>query len=525
MSTIRSILDDDDAPKRSLHLWEVLRRRRGWWALPLLGCSTATVAVSAFLPNVYRSSAIILIERQQIPDELVRSTVTSGLDVRLQMLSQEILGRSRLEGLVAQFGLYPELRGRIPTEGIVERMRTDIQVEMRGEQKRSDRTTVAFSVSYRGAEPAKVAAVANAIASFYIEENLKARERQATGTAEFLRNQLEQLKTRLAKQEAQVSAFKEKNLGELPQQLDANLKTLEQLNAQLRLNSDNQAQVLARRATLETQLGEALGQAESGPDAVAARLSELRRQLATLRTQYTDQYPDVVRVKTEIEKLEALVATGGIESSSARRAAALNPQVLQLRRSLGENELEQGRLRSEAERVRGMIALYQKRVEAAPRREQEFQVLSREYQSTQEQYRSLVQRQSEAELAESMEQRQKGELFRVIEPAVANEQPAAPKRGRLLVLGFLLSLAISAALVFACEAFDTSIHTRADVEMQAALPVLASIPLLTSTSELWRKRLRFAFHSVVVLVALCLIVGSSYALARGNNEFAVWVSR
>src|SRR5262245_62574268 len=136
MSTNRQILEDEELPKRPLHLLEVLRRRRSWWVLPLLGCVTATAAVSHFLPNVYSSSATILIERQQIPDELVRSTITSGLDVRLQMLSQEILRRSRLEGVVTRVGLYPELRGNMPTGGIVERMRTGIQPAMPGVQKR-----------------------------------------------------------------------------------------------------------------------------------------------------------------------------------------------------------------------------------------------------------------------------------------------------------------------------------------------------------------------------------------------------
>jgi len=521
----RPAFDDEDAPRRPLRLQEVLRRRRWWAVLPFLGCFAGVAAVSAFLPDVYRSSATILIERQQIPDELVRSTVTSGLDVRLQMISQEILSRSRLESLVNQFGLYPELRGRTPTERVVERMRADIQLELRGEQKRAERSTVAFSVGYRGSDPARVAAVANALASFYIEENLKARERQATGTADFLRNQLDQARTKLAELESQVGAFKERNLGELPQQMEANLKTLEGLNAQLRLNSDNQALAVARRASLETQLGEALGVAGGGPDAVAVRLSELRRQLAALRTQYTDRYPDVVRVKDEIARLEAQLAAGGTDGRAADGAASLNPQVVQLRRSLAEAEAEIKRLGAEATRLRASITLYQGRVEATPKREQEFQALSREYQATQEQYRSLVKRQDEAELAESMEQRQKGEVFRVIEPAVADEQAAAPNRRRLLLLGFLLSLGVSTAVVFLREAFDPSIHSKEDVEAQASLPVLASIPVLALDHDRDERRRRLALQAALVLAGLCLIVGSSWALARGNTAFAMWVSR
>jgi succinoglycan biosynthesis transport protein ExoP len=523
-ATNRVNLDDDDQPQRPLRLREVLRRRRWWALLAFLACFTAAVTIASTLPDVYRSAATILIERQQIPDELVRSTVTSGLDVRIQTISQEILSRSRLEGLITQFGLYPDLRGRTPTENIIDRMRGEIQIEMRGEQKRGDRSAVAFSVGYRGRDPSKVAAVANAVASFYIEENLKARERQASGTAEFLRTQLNELKARLAEQEAKVSAFKEKNLGELPQQLDANLKTLEQLNGQLRLNSDNQVQANARRAAVESQVAEALGLAGGGPDALATRLGELRKLLTVLRTQYTDQYPDVIRVRAQIAKLEAQLAAGGGDSQGTS-VVAVSPQVLELRRSLSEADVDLKRLRAEEERLRSSIALYQRRVEAAPKREQEFQALSREYQSTQEQYRSLVGRLNEADLAESMEQRQKGEIFRVIEPAVPDEQPAAPRRGRILLLGLLLSLALATGLVIVLEALDASVHTHHDVETCTPLPVLVTVPVLLSQPDRQRRQIRFIVGTVAALAGMCAILGVSFWLARANTALSMWVSR
>lgn len=523
MSTTRSGFFDDESPRRPLHLKAMLHRRRWWVVLTLLSGLAAAVAVAYALPDVYRSSATILIERQQIPDELVRSTVTSELGVRLQTISQEILSRSRLEGLVEQFGLYPDMRGRQPVERIVERMRGDVEVEMRGDRRRSGGSTVAFSVGYRGSDPQKVATVANAIASFYIEENLKARERQATGTADFLRVQMEQLKAKLEEQEAQVSAFKEEHLGELPQQLDANLKTLEQLNGQLRLNSDNQVQANARRAAVEEQLGQALGAVGGGPDAYAARLGALRRQLAELRTRFTDQYPDVIRVKDEIARLEAVAAAGG--DSGAGQSVVLSPQIQQLQRSLAEADVQLVRLRAEADRLRDAIARYQRRVEAAPRREQEFYALSREYKSTQDQYRSLVARHNEAQLAESMEQRQKGELFRVIEPALPEGRPSAPNRTRLLLLSLLVSLALALGVAFVREVFDPAVHSQQDVEACTPLPVLVSVPVLTSAADRERQRRRLALGAMVALVGLVAVMGASYGIARGNTALASWVSR
>jgi polysaccharide chain length determinant protein (PEP-CTERM system associated) len=525
VSGIPRPVEDDEAGKRPLHLRELLHRRRWWGRLTLLGCLGGSAAFIAALPDVYRSSATILIERQQIPDELVRSTVTSGLEVRLQMISQEILSRSRLEALINQYALYPELRGQRSQEHLIDRMRRDVQVEMRGgEQKRGDRSTVAFSVSYRSLDPSKAAAVANAIASLYIEENLKVRERQAVGTADFLRTQLEQLKATLAEQETRVSAFKEKNLGQLPQQLDANLKTLDGLNGQLRLNSDSQVQAAARRAALEGQLTEAMGLAGTGPSALAARLAEQRKALADLLTQYTEQYPDVVRLRGEIQRLEAqLAAAGGSDIKVVSDTAS--PQVLQLRRSIADVDLELARLRAEAERLRASIALYQKRIEAAPTREQEFQALSREYETTQEQYRSLVARQSEADLAESMEQRQKGELFRVIEPALPAQDPTAPRRGRLFILALVLAVALAAGVMLVREAFDGTIHTRDDVVARTTLPLLAVVPLLLSEPDRRRRRRRLVAGALVAVTSLCVLVATSYRVARGNVALAVLVSR
>src|SRR5207244_29255 len=160
---------------------------------------------------------------------------------RLHTISQEILSRSRLEALMNRFGLYADLRKRVPSEEVIERMRKDIQLERKGVAVKGGRqATVAFTISYQGSEPATVSLVANTLASFYIEENLKARERQATGTAEFLKVQLGETKKRLDEQEQRVSEFKRRHLGELPQQMETNLASLERLRTQLRLNAATQ---------------------------------------------------------------------------------------------------------------------------------------------------------------------------------------------------------------------------------------------------------------------------------------------
>jgi protein tyrosine kinase modulator len=510
-------MEQEDRPGLSLAGAVAALRRRRWAALfAFVAALTAVISTVWFLPDVYRSSATVLIDRQQIPDELVRSTVTSGLEIRLHTISQEILSRSRLQALIERFDLYPDQRRRSSMEEIVERMREDIRIELKGGAPRNERaTTVAFTVSYIGRDPKKVALVANTLASFYIEENLKVRERQAAGTAEFLRVQLDNMKRTLEQQEQAVGRFKERHIGELPQQMEANLATLEQLNSQLRLNSDQQIQNAERRAAVQKQLEEAESSVNpGGPRAAALRLEELQKQLTALRTRYSEQYPDVVRTKAEIAALEQQLQGSSPELS---RALPTSPQVTQLRAVLDELSARSRSLQAEFKTLHAALARYQTRVENVPRTEQEYQRLARDYDATKEQYRSLLMRQGEAEVAESMEQRQKGEQFRIIESAMVSEKPTAPNRGQLLLIGILLSVALAAGVVLAAEQLDTSFHTSADLCLHSRVPMLVSIPRVATAQDREERRRRVVLTTAAAALGLALIVGASYLAAGGEH--------
>jgi polysaccharide chain length determinant protein (PEP-CTERM system associated) len=512
-------MEQEDRPGPRLANGVAVLRRRRWSALfTFVGAMTAVISVVWFLPDVYRSTATVLIDRQQIPDELVRSTVTSGLEIRLHTISQEILSRSRLQALIERFDLYSDLRRRSPMEEVVERMRDDIRIDLKGGASRNERaTTVAFTVGYTGRDPKKVALVTNTLASFYIEENLKVRERQAAGTAEFLRVQLDNMKRTLEQQEQVVSRFKERHIGELPQQMEANLATLEQLNSQLRLNSDQQIQNAERRAAVQKQLEDAESSVNpGGPRAAALRVEELQKQLTALRTRYSEKYPDVVRIKAEIAALQGQLQ-GAEQSGDAAGALPSSPQVAQLRASLDELNGRSRALQAEASALHGTLARYQSRVENVPRTEQEYQRLARDYEATKEQYHSLLMRQGEAEVAESMEQRQKGEQFRIIESAMVSEKPTAPNRGQLLLLGTLLALALAAGVVVAAEQLDTSFHTSEELRLHARVPVLVSIPRVATAEGRQERRRRAALTAAAAALGLAVIIGASYLAAGGEH--------
>src|SRR5437899_1225510 len=262
--------------ERAMAVWS----RRKWLAiLTFVAPFSAAVSLVIALPSMYQSTATVLVDRQQVPENFVQPTVTSALETRLHTISQEILSRSRLEALITRFGLYADLRKQVSAEELTERMRADIKLDLKSAEVRGRReATIAFAISYLGRDPQTVALVTNTLASFYVEENLKVRERQATGTAEFLKVQLAETKQRLDEQERKVSEFKRRYLGELPQQMETNVATLERFHIQLRLNSDNQPRVMERRAALASQQAEA-GAVGGGPEEPQTRLVRLKQQM------------------------------------------------------------------------------------------------------------------------------------------------------------------------------------------------------------------------------------------------------
>lgn len=494
--------------------------RRKWLGIVLFAVAlTAAVTLVMTLPDVYRSVASVLIEGQQVPEKFVSSTVTSELETRLTTMTQELLSQPRLEGLINRFGLYADLRegetkGPL-MEAAIGRMRKDVKLELKESQTGSPyrRTTIAFELSYRGRDPQAVAVVTNTLASSYVEENLKVRERYASGTTEFLRAQITESKKRLEDQEARVSALRARYLGDMPGQVQSNIARLESLGTQLRLNSDNQTRLGERREALTAQIARA--QAEAGVEPDDVRLQRLKGDLATLRIKYTDLWPDIIRLKDEIATLEKKLA----EPKPKKPVEDIppTPQVLQLREALKSSGTELAILKTEEQRVRQEIATYQNRIDQAPMREKEYADLTRDYENTKEMYYSLLKRSEEAQISENMEQRQKGEQFRILDPATPSYVPASPNRLRLLLLGLGLAVALGVGAMVIAEVLDTSFHSVNDLRAFSTLPVLVAIPRIVTETDARRKRNRFRLATVGLAIGLVLVAGASYLTASGNE--------
>ncbi|MGH7486210.1 MAG: GNVR domain-containing protein, partial [bacterium] len=251
----------------------------------------------------------------------------------------------------------------------------------------------------------------------------------------------------------------------------------------------------------------------------AARIARLRMELAAARARYTEQHPSVARLKAEI------AATEQEPGEPSTAAGPSNPYVMRLRETLNSTESEIKVLKAEEQRLRAAIAAYQARLENTPKREQEFQELSRDYESTKQLYESLKKRHEEAELAESMEQRQKGEQFRILDPAVSSQVPAAPNRVKLLVVSLVLSLGLAGGALVLAEMLDTSFHSADELRVFSRIPVLVSVPRIVTELDRQGERRQFRLVATGALLGLILIAGASYFVSHGNQQLILMLDR
>lgn len=473
-----------DKDKKDFLAWAEIVYLRKWTVIiPVILCTIAGLAVSRSLPTRYRSTTLILVEQQQVPEQYVMPTDKTPFVERLNTIKQQILSRSRLEQILEDFNLYKGsdggggLMGYLglnKTEGAgredqIDRLRKDIEIKVMGDSKKGGD---AFSINYTGKDPYVTMQVTNTLASFFIDENLKAREQYAEGTSEFLANELDRAKQELEVQERSLRRFKESRMGSLPTQLEANLRTLDRL--QMELQSVNTAIRAAEERKIvqeEIMAGSVNGQAAGGaPVSLEAELDRLNNELTVLRSTYKENYPDIIIVKNRIKEIESRLEAK--ESASGKDSAKKPVRAY----GGGEYKAQIAALKEREAEIRRQIKEYEKRVEDSPANEQRMTDLHRDYDISFKNYQTLLEKKLNARLAENMEKRQKGERFKVIDPANLPERPYKSDKMKAVFSGFGAGAGIGLGLIFLMEHLNPAF--RKPEELEAVFPhqVLASIP-------------------------------------------------
>jgi len=482
-------------------------RQKGLIIAVFVVVSVLATYLSAILPEVYRSSTLILVSPQKVPASFVFSTVTTDLTERMQSIMQEILSRTRLERIVEEFDLYAGGKNVSTMEDRVETLRRRIGIDFR-------RNNI-FQLSFESENPEKAKQVTSRLASLFIEQNLQVREQQAIGTKSFINAEAERLRKELEQQEEEVNRFKALNRFELPDVMDANLRTVEQLRAELQAGLARLASLQERRGALEKQLveSEIAGPELSGVKGGVGATSDIvlqtrRRELAELLRHYSAKHPDVIRLKAEIAAAEEDIKSTRADPDTGRelsRASVASPLSQVLQKQIAGLDSEIKSIQAQAEGLRRQVALYQTRVDNTPVRGIELSKISRTYEITLKKYQDLLGKGLESELSENMEKKQKGEQFQILDPANFPLKPIRPNRQMIILMGLLIGLGGGFGLAFLWDNLNTSFRRGDDLASYVTLPLLATIPALITRSTVLEQR---RAQSVLVLASLgALLVG------------------
>ena len=510
----------------------LLSRRRWYFIVPFCLLIIVGCLLAVKLPKIYQATTLILIQPQSVPKEYVRPVVSEGAESRISNISQQIMSRSTLENIINQFNLYGQKdQAGMFIEDKIADLRKRITIDLSKRTKRDD--PEAFSVSFEGENPQKVAAVANALASNFIDENIKTRESQAVGTSNFLQDQLQSTRARLEELEQALKTYREKYMGGLPGQLDTNLKILERLQGQLidrqtAIRDAKNRSILLNQQLAEMQNYSAVAAAagtdgEAGMDD-AVKLGQLQKQLEDLQNQYTDRHPDVVRMKEKIENLKSSLAVQGTQPGADNTAggktgpAALpmmsrSRTLLQSQQSEVQNEIVS--LEAEIPRLQKQIEFYERLVDETPNREQELLTLKRDYENMQKSYNSLLDRKLQAEVAVNLEKMQIGEQFRVLDYAKLPSKPVKPDMRRLFTLVLAAAIGTGVGLIFLLEYLDTSFKKIEEIDTHLGLPVLAIIPQMAEKKDLLWHRANQVATMVSLLVGAVLLGAFALLAAKG----------
>jgi uncharacterized protein involved in exopolysaccharide biosynthesis len=540
------------------------RHRRSFFIVTPIALSL-TFALALLLPPTYQAGATILIEQQEIPQDLVRSAVSSFADQRVQVISQRVMTTQNLMGLIERYNLYPETRLSKPREVLLKRMRDDIGLKMISadvidpRSGRPTQATIAFNVSYKNHSAELALKVANEITSLYLNENLTSRTELAEQTSSFFAEEAERQQKRIDELDKRLSDFKEKHEERLPDKvqllenmherteldlrdaenrisaLDSQRVLLEaqlaQINPAMQVFSDTGQRVMNpedRLKALKSQLAEykaryAPGhpdivaterevqglekqvQSDDGTSDLARQLDQAQGQLAAAREKYAPDHPDVVRLSHTVEQLQKDIAAQPAVSVKAReRAHPDNPAYIQVKGQLDSVTVERASAVQKRDELRARLNEYERRMADEPAVEAQYREIARDLDAAQLKYQEIRSKQTEAQVSQNLETARKGERFTMIEPPLPPEKPISPNRFLILAMGFALSVVAGAGATIARSNLDRSVRSTNDLRALLQVPPLATIPHIMTTADRRRHR-RFLIAAVSGSVGSVLV--------------------
>jgi polysaccharide chain length determinant protein (PEP-CTERM system associated) len=497
---------------------EIILRRRWWIIVPFCLCVIIGIILGFTLPKYYQAETLVLIQPQGVPKDYVQPIVTTDIDSRLDAFSRQILSRSNLEKIMKNFNLFTEPKYKtFFVEDKIADMRDRISVALLRREVpglpagyRGAGNAYAFTISFRGKDPEKVMKVTNALASYFIDENLRFRETESSGTNTFLEQELNSIRKDLATKEKELKVYREKYMGELPEQLESNLSMLTRIQEQLKGKETNLLNAKNKLAMLKDQINQGAllfgqgvtvtndGRITTDFDKPIS-LEQAKAMLSYLETRYTSKHPDIIRIKKIISDLEK-------NKQNNKNASDISQYIPANAKMEVENiKVNISTLTTDVSNLKTQIRGYEKRIENTPKREQEMKSLERDYNNIKENYNMLLNKKLETQIAINMDKKQKGEKFQILDPAMLPEKPVSPNMKMLFLLTLILGPNIGLGLVFLLEYMDTSFRNPKDIESFLGFSVLATVPMIIDQKYKRKQTLNQVFSVASILFSFILL--------------------
>src|SRR5579863_347948 len=524
-----------------------------------------TMVVALMWPPTYRTGATILIEQQEIPQDLVRSAISSFADQRVQVISQRVMTTLNLMSLIERYNLYPDIRESMPREVLLQKMRNDISLKMISadvidpRSGRPTQATIAFTVSYQNHSPDLTLKVANELTTLYLNENLTSRTQMAEQTTAFFSEQAADQQQHIMELDKKLAEYKKKHQDSLPDLAQLNIQVsdrteidlhdaenriasldsqqillraqLAQLNPTSQVYSDTGQRVMGvedRLKALRSELAsyearyapghpdivstereiaglEKQAKAQDLAGDIARQLSEAQGQLSGAKEKYTADHPDVIRLQHLVDELQkelaAQPAAGTFQKSQEH---ADNPVYVQVKGQLDSLAVERHSAEVKRDELRAKLDDYERRLAQAPAVERDYRELARDLESAQLKYQQIRAKQGEVQISENLETERKGERFTMIEPPLPPEKPVSPNRFLIIAAGFVFSLGLGLVTTVLRDMADPSIRGFNDVRILLAVSPLAAIPTIVTSAEARQRRFIARLSWAVVLFTLII---------------------
>jgi succinoglycan biosynthesis transport protein ExoP len=535
---------------------DIREKLQGYWRRRTTMLITAAAVFVMFtflavlLPPTYRSMATILIEQQEIPQDLVRSAISSFADQRIQVISQRVMTTQNLMTLIDRYHLYPDIRLTKPRELLIQRMRDDISLKMISADVIDPRSghptqaTIAFNVGYQNESPDLALKVANDLTTLYLNENLTSRTHLAEETSKFFSEQAANQQAQIVELDKRLAAFKDKHRDQLPELETLNLQRSDRTEQQLRDVENHIASLDEQRVLLEAQLAQlsptALVFSDTGQRVMNTedRLRDLKSKLAGYKARYAPEHPDVVNTEREVEGLEKELkaeqnasdvarqlddakaelsaaeekyspehpdvvrlkrVVAGLEKSMASEpdvANALkaqehadNPAYIQVKGEIDAVMTERKSDEAKRDELQAKLDLIDRGLAQEPSVERDYRGLARDLENAQLKYQQIRAKESDVQVSENLETERKGERFTMIEPPLPPEKPISPNRLLILSLGFVLSIGAGFGAAALKEGIDPSVRGANDLRRLLSVAPLAAIPTIMTVADVRRRRL------------------------------------